>query len=134
VIVLDEQISNQKMIDAIGGWYRGKIVTIGELRPGTVILDDAIPSLLRKKSQPVFVTVNVSDFWRKVSIDQRFCVVCFTEDDAYGLSVLLKELLHKPEFKNRRKRAGHVFRITADGKTQLYNCNSREIQEFKLQP
>jgi hypothetical protein len=34
------------------------------LRPGTVILDDAIPELLRAVRQATFVTINVRDFWR----------------------------------------------------------------------
>ncbi|HTY24898.1 MAG TPA: hypothetical protein VMC85_17335 [Desulfomonilaceae bacterium] len=132
MIVLDEQISNQQMIEAIGGWYRGKTATIAQLRPGTVILDDAIPALLRKESQAAFLTVNVNDFWRKVKIDHRFCVICFAGDDVYRFPALLKALFRKPQFKNRKQRAGHVFRITPDGTTQFYHCNNREIRRFQL--
>ena len=115
MIVLDEQISNQQTIDAIGGWYRGKIVPISRLRPGTIILDDAIPALLREqRSQAAFLTVNARDFWQRVEIDQKFCVVCFASDDVFRLLPLLKVLFRKPEFRNKKQRTGHVFCITLD--------------------
>ncbi|MGO9116381.1 MAG: hypothetical protein ACLQPD_02095 [Desulfomonilaceae bacterium] len=132
MIVLDEQISNQQTINAIRDWYRGKIVTIAELRPGIVILDDAIPALLRKQSQAAFLTVNAADFWRRVEIDQRFCIVCFAGEDVSRFPALLKALFRKPEFKNRKQRTGHVFRITSDGTTQFYNWNNREMRRLQL--
>jgi hypothetical protein len=133
VIVLDEQISNQETINSIGRWYRGKIIPIAQLRPGTVILDDAIPALLRKESQSTFLTLNVRDFWRKVEIDHRFCVVCFAGEDVSRFSVLLRVLFRRPEFKNRKQRCGHVFRMTPEGTTQFYDCDNREIRQFRLQ-
>src|SRR3712207_7436336 len=51
-----------------------------DLRPGTVIKDDAIPALLRQQSQPTFVTINERDFWRQVALDSHFCVVCRSEE------------------------------------------------------
>lgn len=66
----------------ISAWYRGNVCFITDLRPDTIIKDDAVPMLLRQQSQPTFVTINERDFWRKVEIDNNFCVVCFTFSDS----------------------------------------------------
>jgi hypothetical protein len=67
------------MVDSVQSWYRGAVVSIKDLRPGTVIRDEVIPSLLcKKRILPAFVTINVIDFWQKIAIDSRFCVICIT--------------------------------------------------------
>ena len=48
---------------------------ITELRPSTVIKDDAIPSILRLERDATFVTINESDFWEVVDITNDFCGV-----------------------------------------------------------
>lgn len=58
MIVLDEQLLGRNLELEIAKWYRGKILFITDLRPHTVIKDDAIPGLLRQQSQPTFVTIN----------------------------------------------------------------------------
>jgi hypothetical protein len=65
MIVLDEQLLGRHLEREIAQWYRGKIVYISDLRPHTVIKDDAIPRLLRQQSQPTFVTINEKDFGEK---------------------------------------------------------------------
>jgi hypothetical protein len=56
MIVLDEQLMGDPVPDEISHWYPGRVTTIVQLRPGTTILDDAIPALLRTVRQPTFVT------------------------------------------------------------------------------
>jgi hypothetical protein len=82
VLVLDEQLLGRDLDTALARWYRGPVLFITDLRPGTVIKDDAIPVLLRQQQQATFLTINESDFWRKVAIDARFCVVCFALPDS----------------------------------------------------
>jgi hypothetical protein len=77
MIVLDEQLLGRNLELDIVRWYRGTVSFIVDLRPHTVIKDDAIPELLRRQSQPTFVTINEQDFWRKIAADTRYCVVCF---------------------------------------------------------
>lgn len=60
MIVLDEELQGLGLEEAISRWYRGSVILIKKLRPGTVIKDDAIPALLRKVKQPTFVTINTS--------------------------------------------------------------------------
>jgi hypothetical protein len=42
------------------------VLFITDLRPGTVIKDDAIPLLLRQQYQATFVSINETDFRQKV--------------------------------------------------------------------
>jgi hypothetical protein len=68
----------------IAQWYRGTVQFIIDLRPHTIVKDEAIPALLRQRSQPTFVTINDRDFWRKVAPDQRYCIMCFALSDAHA--------------------------------------------------
>jgi hypothetical protein len=54
---------------ALGRWYRGPVRFIMDLRPGTVIKDNAMPVLLRQQQHATLLTVNEADFWCKVAID-----------------------------------------------------------------
>lgn len=58
MIVLDEELQGLGLERAISSWYRGTVLLIKALRPGTVIKDEAIPALLRQVRQPTFVTIN----------------------------------------------------------------------------
>jgi hypothetical protein len=64
MIVLDEELQGLGLEDAISSWYRGSVLLVKALRPGTVIKDGTIPGLLRRVKQPTFVTINHGDFWR----------------------------------------------------------------------
>src|SRR5262245_42586630 len=76
MIVLDEQLQGLELEDAIAHWYRGTVLTVKTLRPGTVVKDDTIPTLLRRLKQPTFVTIYYADFWRRVQGDRLSCIVC----------------------------------------------------------
>ncbi len=134
MVVLDEQLSNKRMLTAISAWYRGNVIFVKDLRPRTLIKDDVIPQLLRRQSQPTFVTVNVSHFWQKVPIDQRFCVVCFDISDLSLRKVpsILRLLFSHQNFKYKSDRAGHVFCVNADGIARFYSVNNREIQHLQI--
>lgn len=71
MIVLDEQLLGYGLQANLSRWYRGTVTDITQLRPGTVIEDDAIPLLLRAVRQPTFVTINVEDFWCRLPADPR---------------------------------------------------------------
>jgi hypothetical protein len=58
MIVLDEQLLGRDLDGEIGKWYQGAVLFVTDLRPGTVIKDEAIPGLLRRQRQPTFVTIN----------------------------------------------------------------------------
>jgi hypothetical protein len=133
MIVLDEQLSNRRMRTAIQRWHAGKVVFIRELRPGTIIKDDAVPQILYRHSWPAFVTVNVGHFWKRVQIDNRYCVVCFDIPDLSlrGIPQALKLLFNHPDFKNKKQRSGHVFCVNTDGAVQFYGCDNAKIRRFR---
>jgi len=46
MIILDEQLQGLSLEAEISRWYRGRVFIVKQLRPGTIIKDDAIPILL----------------------------------------------------------------------------------------
>ena len=66
MIVLDEQLLGRDLEREIAKWHPGAVCFITDLRPGSVIKDDAIPKLLLQEKQPIFITINERDFWRKI--------------------------------------------------------------------
>ena len=129
MIVLDEQLLGRGIDEEISRWYRGAVVFVTELRPGTVIKDEAIAPLLRLENQPTFVTINEKDFWRRVPIDPAFCVVCFSLPDSRASEVpeALRTLLRHPELSTKRRRMGKVIRVTGQ-EAKYYSCDDRQIR------
>lgn len=62
MIVLDEQIASPELAHKIAAWYPGRVAVLKELRYDSVIKDDSAEVLLRRVSNPTFVTINVKDF------------------------------------------------------------------------
>lgn len=88
MIVLDEQLLGRGIDFEIEDWYRGRVCFITDLRPGTVIKDEAVAGLLRQQRRSTFVTINERDFWRRIPADPRYCVVCFALPDPLAWTVL----------------------------------------------
>lgn len=111
MIVLDEQLNDPRIVSQIAEWYSGKVIVIGDIRPGTVIKDDAIPTLLLKEAQPTFVTINYSDFWEVAPANVGYCIVCIKlpSDQKLKVTNLLREILSQPDFKTKRGRMGKVI-------------------------
>jgi hypothetical protein len=134
VIVLDEQLLGRELEYAIGRWYRGSVCFVTDLRPGTIIKDEAIPSLLCQQRLPTFVTINANHFWQKIGADRRFCIVCFKvlDKDVPAITRLLRLLFRKPEFNSKTRRAGHVFRMNIHERVQFYSSDNGQIQDLEL--
>lgn len=129
MIGLDEQLLGRGLEQSIAEWYRGKVVFITDLRPGTVIKDEAIPAILHRDPGALFVTINESDFWRTVAVSDRFCVVCIAIPDSQAAQIdpLLRRLLRLPQFRTKAQRNGHVLRLT-DQSAQFYSADSPLIR------
>jgi hypothetical protein len=108
MIVVDEQLLGYGLPETIQKWYPGKVTDIRQLRPGSIIKDDAVPSLLRLVREPTFVTINVADFWRKMRPDRNFMIACFAflQSEAYKVSDILKRLLAVDPFQTKKKTDG----------------------------
>jgi hypothetical protein len=114
MIVLDEQLLAPDLRKAIRRWYKGQVVGITQLRPGTLIKDDSIAALLPKASSPIFVTINVGDFWRRMKPDLRFMVACFDfpHEQARLVPDLLRQLLQLEPFQTKTKRMGKIAHVS----------------------
>ena len=134
MIVLDEQLLGRDIELEIAKWYRGAVQFIMDLRPNTVIKDDAIPELLRQQSQSTFVTINEKDFWRKVVVDKRYCIICFAMSDARVSEIpqALRALLHRPEFKTKARRMGKIIRVT-NKEINYYTFEQRKVKTIALE-
>jgi hypothetical protein len=114
MIVLDEQLLGRGIESALSDWYPGTVCFITELRPGTIIKDEAIPALLGQVQHPIFVTINVTDFWQRAELSSKYCLVCvaLTDSQAGQIPELLRRLLRHPEFHTRAARLGKAARLT----------------------
>lgn len=114
MIVLDEQISDPRVITAIKRWYPGKVMSIKEARPHTRVLDDVMSALLHRLKEPTFVTTNYKDFWPKIAAHTGYSVICINLPIQRALEVpgMLRELLKRPEWNTKRKRLGKVIAIS----------------------
>lgn len=130
MIVLDENIHDARILDSVKRWYRGQVISVVELRPQTIIKDDAIPRLLLHTRSPTFVTINVDDFWRKISPHRGYCIVtvALPQQMALQTSDLLHKLLRLHPYRASASRLGFVFRLTPDG-FGYYSIHNRSVTE-----
>ena len=114
MIVLDENLDQQRVLLPLANRFKGKVISVRDLRPGTVIKDEAIPAILCQHRNATFVTTNVSDFWRRLPAHARYYIVCVplpTERQDELPSLLLRFLRHEA-FRAARRRMGKVIRLS----------------------
>jgi hypothetical protein len=130
MIVVDENLHDQRLMTAIAGWYHGQVVSVTTLRPGSLIKDDAIPALLRKAAQPTFVTINTADFWKKVQPHSAYCVVAVAlpKERIREVPTFLQRLFRLPGFKTKALRMAKVVRLSPN--YIEYYESDRKIQSF----
>jgi hypothetical protein len=122
MIVLDEQLNDEVIKRGIERWYRGRVITINELRPKSRILDDAVPGLLRLVKEPTFVTINFWDFWKTLTASTAYCAVCLklSPERSHEAPSLLRHILKLESFNTKRKRMGLVI-SWSDGSINYYS-------------
>lgn len=111
----------------------GKIAFIKKLRRGTLVKDDAIPTLLRLTKQPTFITIDWRDFWRRFSADERYCIICFALElkRCNEIPNLLRQVLSLAPFKTKNNRMGTVIRVTKHT-VQYYRFKDPRIYTLSL--
>jgi len=114
MIVLDENLNDHRIVDAISAWFKGQVILITKLRIGSLIKDDAIPTLLHHAIQPTFVTINVADFWKKAQPHRSYCIISVDvpEERIHDVPKLLRRLFLLPDFKTKALRLGKVIHVT----------------------
>jgi hypothetical protein len=135
VIVLDEHLQGVQLEVSIRRWYRGRVCFVTELRPGSIIKDEAVPSLLRTASRPTFVTLNWQHFWQRTPAHSGFCLTCFTIPNEGSrvaeVSPLLRRLFRLKPFSTKTKRMGKIARI-ADERVTYYQVQDPQIYVHPL--
>ena len=133
MLVLDEQLLGRNLEAALGRWYRCVVRFITDSRPGTVIKDDAVPVLLHQQQHATFLRINEADFWRKVAIDARLCVICFALPDSRAREIpgLVRAIFRLPRFRTKARRMGKVLRV-AHPTVSYYTYRERQIREVPL--
>lgn len=123
MIVLDEQLLGRDIEKQIARWYQRAICFIIDLRPNTVIKDDAIHKLLQSENEPTFITINETDFWRKTTINRQFCLVCFALPDSRALEIpaRLRNLFDQALFDSKKEMNGKSDSGNREG-SQLLLC------------
>lgn len=131
MIVLDEQLLGRNIEEQIARWYQGAICFITDLRPNTVIKDDAIPKLLQQENQPTFVTINEQDFWRKTAISGQFCMACFALSDSRAREIpqRLRDLFDHPLLDSKQKRMGKMIRV-AEKEISYYSADDMTVRNL----
>ena len=131
MIVLDEQLLSYGIRQHVVQWYRGTVIDITQLLPGTVIRDGTIPLLLRAARRPTCVTINVADFWQRRSPEARCCIVCVAVPPprALEVSALVRRLFMLGPFRTQNQRLGKMVRIS-QRQVQYYTTADRTIQRL----
>ncbi len=116
MIVVDENIHDERILKAMAVWYPGQVVSITTLRPGTIIKDEAIPALLLQVTQPTFVTINVNDFWRRARPHSGYCIVAASipKERVAEIPALLQALFRQPDLRTKTARMGKVIRLSPE--------------------
>lgn len=129
MIVLDEQLADPRIIRSIERWYKGKVVSILDVRPRTAAPDEAIPVLLRQLSAPTFVTINHRHFWRKIPASPDYCVICLKLPAEQSLQVpeALRAVLSRREWRTKRGRIGNVI-FVSDRPVAYYSSKKSHIE------
>src|SRR3982751_7135291 len=129
MIVLDENLQDRRIRNAIAQWYQGQVVSVRELRPKSIIKDEAINTLLLRANEPTFVTINIADFWLKSLPSPRYCIIAFSLPKERSLEIpeLVRNILRLDNFKTKALRMGKIIHWTPT-RVEFYESNRRVIQ------
>jgi hypothetical protein len=110
-IILDEHLGRNQALHPIQHWITAKRVQ--DLRPGEVIKDERLPTILIHLKKPTLVTIDAG-LWKKRYCDRRYCILYFAILDIQQNQIpsLLRRVLRLKEFKTKAARMGKVARVT----------------------
>lgn len=133
MLVFDENVHQRTLMDSVAAWYRGRVVSVATLRPGTVIKDEAIPVLLQQVKGATFITTNVSDFWQRAPAHAKYGIVCLvlSNERLHELPALLRQLFSLSEFKIKPLRMGKIVRVSSS-QIQYYQISDDRVHTLVL--
>jgi hypothetical protein len=110
-VILDEHLGRNQALHPIQHWITAK--RIQDIRPGEVIKDERLPTILIHLIKPTLVTIDAG-LWKKRYCDRRYCILYFAILDIQQnqIPALLRRVLRLKEFKTKAARMGKVARVT----------------------
>jgi len=110
-IILDEHLGRGQVLLPIQHWITAK--RIQDLRPGEIIKDERLPTILIHLEKPTLVSIDAG-LWRKSYCDRRYCILYFAVLDMQQNQIpsMLRQVLRLESFKTKAARMGKVARIT----------------------
>jgi len=119
VIVLDENLDNAELREALTRWHGAvRCVTDPEVGAPAGTDDLDLPRYLRKHRDCVFVTLDKGHFFQRIDGDVRFCLVELAppvaNSDVGGILLTLRRVLAQEPFNTARKRNGLVLQVGRD--------------------
>jgi len=117
MIILDEQLADQQIVQALSRWYQGDVIPLsGPKGSSAGLSDELIPRLLLRRKHPMFVTINTKDFWLRVDGHEKYAIICLpmAQDQQVATRVpeLVRRFLKHPQFVGKKNRCGRVFRVS----------------------
>ena len=111
--VLDDHLGVVDVHDQIRRWSTA--TSLRDIRPGEVIEDERIPSLLQTLRTPTFITIDKC-FRDRAFRDRRYCIRCFdfSTGEQRDIPGALRRPLRMPESRTRAVRMGKVARVSHD--------------------
>jgi hypothetical protein len=110
LFILDDHLAQSEVRERV--LRRATARYVRDLRPGEIVKDDRILTVLQALRMPTFVTVD-SWFWNRDHLDRRYCIVYVAlrgRSDSH-VPDLLRRLVRLPEFRTRAARMGKVIHV-----------------------
>lgn len=131
-LVLDDQLSELEFDDRLKPWTTFRYLR--QARPGEIIKDERVPTILRELGEPTFVTID-GGFWNRALRDVRYCILWFDLPlrQQRRIPDLLRRLFRLPEFRARRARMGKVARVAPLG-VDYWQLGDEELRRLAWPP
>ena len=78
-IILDDQLSRRRVEWQLASWIKADLLR--DVRPGEIIKDERVPTVLRALHRPTFVTIDTR-FWNRRLRDAKYSIIYFAFEDA----------------------------------------------------
>lgn len=126
MLVIDAALSDKDVLKPLQKLMNTR--SIRDVCPYEVVKDDRVPVLLRTLTFPTFITIDEAGFWHRHLCSDAYCILYFalSEYQQERIPVLLRKLLHLPEFKTKASRMGRVVRVS------LANIKYYQLGDHKL--
>jgi len=110
-IIIDEHLGRMQVLEPIQQWITAQ--RIQDLRPGEIVKDDRLLTVLTSLDKPTLVTID-GGLWKQRYADRRYCILFFAllDTQQHLIPSLLRSVFRLEVFKTKAARMGKAARIT----------------------